>query len=77
MLRPLFSGDVMSRDHLARSSAEESRRRGARSDPVAQLLHLSAHRFLAESRLVEVRPSIDGAVPLRSDLLRPDCRIHH
>lgn len=44
---------------------------------VAPLFHLPAHRLFAECRFVEVRPAIDVAVPLRSDLLRRDFRIHH
>jgi hypothetical protein len=67
----------MAADQLARSSAEELRCRSATSDAVAQLFHLPAHRLFAECRFVEVRPAIDVAVPLRSDLLRRDFRIHH
>jgi hypothetical protein len=41
------------------------------------LFHLPSHGLFAECRFVEVRPSIDVAVPLRADLLRRDFRIHH
>src|SRR5215210_6093972 len=67
----------MAVDQLARSSAEELRCGSACSDAVAQLFHLSAHRLFAECRFIEIWPSIDVAVPLRSDLLRRDFRIHH
>lgn len=67
----------MAADQFARSSAKALRSRSARSDTVAQLLHLPSHGLFAESRFVEVRPPIDVAVPLRSDLLRGDFRIHH
>ena len=76
MLRPFLANDVMSRDQIARSAAEEPRRRSARSDLVAQLFHLLAHRFLAERRLVEIRPAVDGAMPLRTDLSGGDVRRH-
>lgn len=67
----------MAADQLARSSAEELRCRSACSDAVAQLFHLPSRRLFAKCRFIEVRPSIDVAVPLRSHLLRRDFRIHH
>jgi hypothetical protein len=63
-------------DRLARSSAEALRCRTAASDAVAQLLHLPAHRLFTECRFVEVGPSVDVAVPLRTYLPRRDFRSH-
>jgi len=77
MLDAFLPQDVMTGDQLARLATEQTRLRSARSDPLAQLLHLSPRRFFAECRLVDVGSSIDVAVPLRSDLLRGDFRIHH
>ena len=67
----------MAVDQLARSSAEELRCRSAWSDAIAQLFHLPAYRLFAESCFVEIRPSLDVAVPLRSDFPCGDFRIHH
>lgn len=67
----------MAVDQLARSSAEQLRSCSACSDAVAQLFHLPAYRVFGQCRFVEVRPSIDVAVPLRSDFPCGDFRIHH
>jgi hypothetical protein len=77
MFRSFLSDDVVTVDQLARLSAEQIRRCGACADPIAQLLHLASHRFFGERGLVDVRSSVDVAVPLRSDLLRADFHIHH
>jgi len=57
----------MAADQLAGSSAEALRSHSTSSDPVTQLLHLPPHRLFAECRFVEVRPSFDVAMPLRSN----------
>ncbi|MBV8519314.1 MAG: hypothetical protein JO197_18110 [Acidobacteria bacterium] len=76
MLDAFLPEDVMACDQLARLATEQARLRSARSDPIAQLLHLSSRRVFAEGCFVEVRPAVDVAVPFRSDLLRRDFRIH-
>jgi hypothetical protein len=77
MDRPFRARLVVTRDQLARSSSEQLRHRATGTEAVAQLLHLAARRFFGERGLIEVWPSGDVAVPLRSDFPRGDFRIHH
>lgn len=61
---------------LARSAAEQPCLDTATAESVSQLLGLPSRRFFAQRCLIDVGPAIDIAVPLRSDLLRRDFRIH-
>jgi len=66
----------MSLYQLACQAAEKPRRRSTLSEPCAYTLHLLPRSALAQRRLIDVRPSFDEAMPLRSDLLRSDFRSH-
>jgi hypothetical protein len=76
MLRSFLSDDVVPVDKLARLPAEQLRCRSAPADPFTQLFSLASCRFFGERCLVNVRSTVDVTVPLRSDFLGADFRIH-
>jgi hypothetical protein len=76
MLAARLSEPMVSAHALARPATEELRSRAAGPAAMAYLFDLPPRRFLAQRRLVDLRQAIKVGVPLHSNSLGCDFRIH-